>query len=127
MEPAEDFDEEKAGLLCAQRTRELLGDFAPGLLLLPAGERQRVQALSAYARTLFGFARQSGIEGERLAEINRFEYTLESALSGIPVGQPVVLRLAPAVAATITTTIAAPRISERQVLLYRDDFSRCGL
>jgi phytoene/squalene synthetase len=94
MEPAEDFDEEKAGLLCAQRTRELLGDFAPGLLLLPAGERQRVQALIAYARTLFGFARQPGVEGERLAQINRFEYTLESALSGIPVGQPVFLRMA---------------------------------
>lgn len=91
---AEDFDEEKAGLLCAQITREVLGDFAPGLLLLPAGERRRVQALIAYAYTLFGFARQEGLEGDRLAQINRWEYTLESALSGIPVGQPIFLRMA---------------------------------
>lgn len=92
--PAGDFDEEKAGLLCAQITRAVLGDFAPGLLLLPAGERRRVQALIAYAHTLFGFARQEGLEGDRLAQINRWEYTLESALSGIPVGQPVFLRMA---------------------------------
>jgi phytoene/squalene synthetase len=93
-EPREDFDEEKAALLCAKMTRELFGDFAPGLLLLPAAERQRVQALIAYACTLFGFARQAALEGERLAQINRFEYTLESALSGIPVGQPIFLRMA---------------------------------
>lgn len=92
--PAGDFDEEKAGLLCAQITRVVLGDFAPGLLLLPAGERRRVQALIAYAHTLFGFARQEGLEGDRLAQINRWEYTLESALSGIPVGQPIFLRMA---------------------------------
>ena len=92
--PAGDFDEEKAGLLCAQITRAVLGDFAPGLLLLPAGERRRVQALIAYAHTLFGFARQEGLEGDRLAQINRCEYTLESALSGIPVGQPIFLRMA---------------------------------
>lgn len=92
--PNGDFDEEKAGLLCAQITRVVLGDFAPGLLLLPAGERRRVQALIAYAHTLFGLARLDGLEGERLAQINRWEYTLESALSGIPVGQPIFLRMA---------------------------------
>lgn len=92
--PAGDCDEEKAGLLCAQITREVLGDFAPGLLLLPAGERRRVQALIAYAHTLFGVARPEGLEGERLARINHWEYTLELALSGVPVGQPVFLRMA---------------------------------
>jgi phytoene/squalene synthetase len=92
--PAEDFDEEKAAALCAEITRNLLGDFAPSLLLLPAPERGRVQALLAYVSTLFDFARQRGVEGERLAQINRWEFTLEAALSGQPVGQPVFLRMA---------------------------------
>jgi phytoene/squalene synthetase len=92
--PAEDFDEEKAAALCAEITRNLLGDFAPVLLLLPAPERRRTQALLAYASTLFDFARQRGVEGERLAQINRWEFTLEAALSGQPVGQPVFLRMA---------------------------------
>jgi phytoene/squalene synthetase len=92
--PAEDFDEEKAAALCAELTRNLLGDFAPALLLLPGDERRRAQALLAYASTLFDFARQSGVEGERLAQINRWEFTLEAALSGQPVGQPIFLRMA---------------------------------
>ena len=92
--PAEDFDEEKAAALCAEITRNLLGDFAPVLLLLPAGERRRVQALLAYAATLFDFARQRGVEGERLAQINRWEFTLEAAFAGQPVGQPIFLRMA---------------------------------
>ncbi len=92
--PAEDFDEEKAAALCAEITRNLLGDFAPALLLLPADERRRVQALLAYAATLFDFARQRGVEGERLAQINRWEFTLETALAGQPVGQPIFLRMA---------------------------------
>jgi phytoene/squalene synthetase len=92
--PAEDFDEEKAAALCADITRGLLGDFAPALLLLPATERRRAQALVAYAHTLFDFARQHGVEGERLAQINRWEFTLEAALSGQPVGQPIFLRMA---------------------------------
>src|SRR5262245_65215795 len=91
--PAEDFDEEKAAALCAEITRNLLGDFAPALLLLPAPERRRVQALLAYASTLFDFARQRGVEGERLAQINRWEFTLEAALSGQRIGQPVFLRM----------------------------------
>jgi phytoene/squalene synthetase len=92
--PAEDFDESKAMLLCAEIAREVLGDFAPALLLLPENERRRAQALLAYAHTLFDFARQRGVEGERLAQINRWEFTLESALSGQPVGQPIFLRMA---------------------------------
>lgn len=92
--PAEDFDEEKAATLCAGVTRGLLGDFAPALLLLPGTERRRAQALIAYAHTLFDFARQHGVEGERLAQINRWEFTLEAALSGQPVGQPIFLRMA---------------------------------
>jgi phytoene/squalene synthetase len=92
--PAEDFDEERAAALCAEITRSLLGDFAPALLLLPAAERRRAQAVLAYATTLFDFARQRGVEGERLAQINRWEFTLETALSGQPVGQPIFLRMA---------------------------------
>ena len=92
--PAEDFDEEKAAALCAGVTRGLLGDFAPALLLLPGTERRRAQALVAYAHTLFDFARQHGVEGERLAQINRWEFTLEAALAGQPVGQPIFLRMA---------------------------------
>lgn len=92
--PAADFDEDRATALCAEITRNLLGDFAPALLLLPSEERRRVQALFAYASTLFDFARQSGSEGEKLAQINRWELTLETALSGQPVGQPIFLRMA---------------------------------
>jgi len=91
--PTEDFDPEKAEALCAEITRHLLGDFAPALLLLPGTERRRAQALLAYAGTLFDFARQRGVEGERLAQINRWEFTLETALSGQPVGQPIFLRM----------------------------------
>jgi phytoene/squalene synthetase len=92
--PAEDFDEEKAAALCAEITRGLLGDFAPVLLLLPADERRRAQALLAYAATLFDFARQRGVEGEKLAQINRWEFTLEAAFAGQPIGQPIFLRMA---------------------------------
>ena len=92
--PDEDFDEERALELCAEVSRNLLGDFAPALVLLPAFDRQRVQALLAYAFTLFDFARQRGVEGERLAQINRWQFTLESALGGQPVGQPVFVRMA---------------------------------
>lgn len=92
--PDEDFDEERALALCAEITRQLLGDFAPALMLLPAPERQRVQALLAYTFTLFDFARQRSAEGERLAQINRWQFTLEAALTGQPVGQPVFVRMA---------------------------------
>jgi hypothetical protein len=92
--PGEDFDEQRALELCAEITRNLLGDFAPALVLLPNDDRQRAQALLAYAFTLFDFARQRGVEGERLAQINRWEFTLEMALAGQPVGQPVFVRMA---------------------------------
>lgn len=92
--PQEDFDERKAEELCGEICRGVLGDFAPALLLLSALERQRVQALLSYTHTLFDFARQHAVEGERLAQINRWEFTLETALSGQPVGQPVFVRMA---------------------------------
>ncbi|MFL6234737.1 MAG: squalene/phytoene synthase family protein [Thermoanaerobaculia bacterium] len=92
--PLEDFDEEKAEELCAGIVRNLLGDFAPALLLLPGTERRRAQALLAYAYGLFDFARQGGLEGEKLAQINRWEFTLEAAFAGERTGQPVFLRMA---------------------------------
>lgn len=92
--PDEDFDEERALELCAEVARNLLGDFAPALVLLPVYDRQRVQTLLAYTFTLFDFARQHGVEGERLAQINRWQFTLETALGGQPVGQPVFVRMA---------------------------------
>jgi hypothetical protein len=79
--------------LCAALTRDLLGDFAPALLLLPATERSRARALIACARLLFDFARQPGPEGERLAGIARCEHGLEQALAGRAVGQPILLRV----------------------------------
>jgi phytoene/squalene synthetase len=92
--PAEDFDEEKAEEVCAGIVRGLLGDFAPALLLLPGTERRRAQALLAYTYGLFDFARQGGLEGEKLAQINRWEFTLEAAFAGERTGQPVFLRMA---------------------------------
>lgn len=92
--PAEDLDEEKAEELCAGIVRGLLGDFAPALLLLPGTERRRAQALLAYTYGLFDFARQGGLEGEKLAQINRWEFTLEAAFAGERTGQPVFLRMA---------------------------------
>jgi hypothetical protein len=93
-QPKDDFDAGRAEALCAEICRDVLRDYAPGLALLEPGDRRRVQALAAYARTLFDFARQRGLEGERLAQINRWEFTLESALSGQPVGQPVFVAMA---------------------------------
>jgi len=92
--PLEGFDEEKAEELCAGIARNLLGDFAPALLLLPGTERRRAQALLAYTYGLFDFARQGGLEGEKLAQINRWEFTLEAAFAGERTGQPVFLRMA---------------------------------
>jgi hypothetical protein len=83
-----------ADRVCARVARPLLGAFAPALVLLPRGERRRLETILAYARTLFDFARQPGPEGERLAMINRLEFDLESALAGAPPEQPLFLRLA---------------------------------
>ncbi|MFL6194431.1 MAG: squalene/phytoene synthase family protein [Thermoanaerobaculia bacterium] len=92
--PSPGVGEEKATEVCAGIARALLGDFAPALLLLPGTERRRAQALLAYACTLFDFARQTGVEGEKLAQINRWEFSLEAAFSGQAVGQPIFLRMA---------------------------------
>ncbi len=94
LRPVEDRDVGRSAAVCAAVTRELLRDFAPALILLPAAQRRRAQALTAYALTLFDFAGQSGLEGERLSQINRWEYDLEEALVGRPVGQPVFVLLA---------------------------------
>jgi phytoene/squalene synthetase len=93
-EPQGDFDEQKALELCGELTRNVLGDFTPALLLLPSFDRERAQTLLAFAHTLFDFARQHGVEGEKLAQINRWEFTLELALTGQPVGQPIFVRMA---------------------------------
>ena len=79
--------------LCAELARSQLGDFAPALALLTRPERRRAQALFAHAATLFDFARQRGVEGDRLAAINRWEYALDEALSGRPAGPPIVAAL----------------------------------
>ncbi|PYQ62856.1 MAG: hypothetical protein DMF53_12040 [Acidobacteria bacterium] len=92
--PLDNLDEEKAEELCAGIVRALLGDFAPALLLLPGTERRRAQALLAYTYGLFDFARQGGLEGEKLAQINRWEFTLEAAFAGERTGQPVFFRMA---------------------------------
>jgi hypothetical protein len=63
-------------------------------MLLPPAERSRWQALAAFAVGLFDFARQDGVEGERLAALNRWEFDLESALAGDPPLQPIFVRMA---------------------------------
>jgi phytoene/squalene synthetase len=84
-----------AGDLAAELARAALGDFAPALLLLPATERSRVRALLAYACTLLGCAGEHGMEGERLAQIGRWEADLERALGGeAGMPPPICLRMA---------------------------------
>jgi hypothetical protein len=92
--PLEDHDPGRAAALCAEVTRQALRDFAPALILLSEQERRRAQALSAYTLVLFDFARQTGMEGERLSQINRLEFDLERALDGDPPGQPVFVMMA---------------------------------
>ena len=91
--PQAQEDPEAAAQLCGEVCRAALRDLAPALILLPAGERRRAQALAAYTLVLFDFARQSGLEGERLAQINRWQFQLEEALGGGPAGQPIFLSL----------------------------------
>lgn len=93
-EPLDDRDPDKARRICAEVTRDLLGDLAPALVLVPAAERLRCQVLATWLQTLFDFARQSGVEGERLSALNRLEFTLEQSLDGEPVGQPVFVGMA---------------------------------
>ena len=92
--PEESDDRQKAAAVCAEVTRRALLDLAPALTLLPQTERRRAQALATFAFTLFDFARQGGLEGERLSQINRWEFSLEAALTGDPPGQPVFVQIA---------------------------------
>ncbi len=91
--PQAEEDPEAAERLCGEVCRNALRDLAPAMILLPAAERRRAQALAAYALVLFDFARQTGLEGERLSQINRWQFQLEEALSGTAAGQPIFLRL----------------------------------
>jgi hypothetical protein len=93
-EPLDDRDPARAREICAEAARGLLGDLAPALMLMPPAERFRTQVLATWARTLFDFARQTGVEGERLAALNRLGYGLEQSLAGEPPGQPVFVGLA---------------------------------
>ena len=61
--------------MCAAICRDLFLDFAPALILLKPAARRRVQALAAYARTLFDFTNDHGLEGERFAQVNRWQFT----------------------------------------------------
>jgi phytoene/squalene synthetase len=92
--PATITDPGRAAAVCAEVCRATLGDFAPALVLLPGEERRRCQALVAHVRVLFDFARDHNVEGERLAQINRWLFALDSALDGEPAGQPVHLAMA---------------------------------
>ena len=88
-QPLDLQDTNRAEEVCGQVSRHVLRDFAPSLLLLSGLDRRRLQAITAYALTLLDFARQSGLEGERLTAINRWEFDLEAALDDQPAGQPV--------------------------------------
>lgn len=92
--PLDDHDAEAAAAVCGEICRRSLGGLAAGLLLLGTAERRRAQAAAACAVTLFDFARQSGLEGEKLAQINRWELELERALSATPAGQPIFVQIA---------------------------------
>lgn len=92
--PTDDFDRGRAIEVCSAIARNVLRDFAPALILLPAELRLRAQVLAAYTATLFDFSLQTGVEGERLAALNRWEFDLERAFEGSPVGQPVFVLLA---------------------------------
>ena len=59
-----------------------------------AKTRDRCRTLGAFTFTLFDFARQRGTEGERLSQINQWEFSLEAALGGHATGQPIFDRMA---------------------------------
>ena len=107
--PTQDHDPERAADTCAAVCRQAMLDLAPALMLLSRPTRLRAQALAAYTITLFDFARQPGLEGERLAGLNRWQFELEQALDGTPTGQPVFVRLA---------------AEERKVRWQREEFDR---
>lgn len=93
-QPLDDQRPEAAWTILAEASRNALVDLAPVLVLLPVAERRRCQVLVTFGRMAFDFARQSGVEGERLAALNRIAFTLEQSLDGEPVGQPVYLGMA---------------------------------
>jgi hypothetical protein len=92
--PADDPDPERARQLCATACRDLLGALSPVLILLCRTDRERTRALVAYTRTLFDFALERGMHGERLARINRWEFLLDESLEGESPGQPVFVAMA---------------------------------
>ncbi len=130
LRPAQAVEPEAARGLCAAITRRALGDLAPALLLLGPADRERAQALGAYVLTLFDFARQRGVEGERLAQIQRWEATLEVALDGTPVErsealkQPIFQRMAAAHARAPWDEAALARLASlarQRVLIAADE------
>ena len=93
--PRDDFDAEQgAGAVRADSTRRSARLRTCARPPTGADESTRAGGFIAYARTLLDFARDRSLEGERLAQINRFEFTLEAALGGEPPGQPVFVQLA---------------------------------
>ncbi len=91
--PTHDHDPDRAAQICAAVCRQAMLDFAPALMLVAPERRIRLQAVLAYTITLLDFACQPGLEGERLAGLNRWQFELEEALDGHPTGQPVFVRL----------------------------------
>lgn len=91
--PVQSHDTDRATEICAEISRQAMLDLAPALMFLSHEERLRIQALTAYTVTLFDFSRQPGLEGERLAGLNRWQFELEQALDGSPTGQPIFVRL----------------------------------
>lgn len=94
QQPTDNFDPGRAGATCATICRDLLLDFAPALILVKPGVRRRVQALAAYARTLFDFTKDLSLEGERLAQVNRWQFALDQSLDVEPIGQPIFVQMA---------------------------------
>lgn len=92
--PLDDRRPERAWAVLGEVCRNALLDLTPALVLVSSAERRRCQVLAALAQTVFDFARQSGVEGERLAALNRVRFTLEQSLEGEPVGQPIYLGMA---------------------------------
>lgn len=92
--PADDLTLEQAERLCGEVTRAWMGDFAPALILLDAKSRRRMQAVLTMTRTAVDFCLQPGVEGERVAALNRLHFEVEAALDGDPRGQPAHLLIA---------------------------------
>ncbi|MCP4203456.1 MAG: hypothetical protein GY769_16180 [bacterium] len=95
--PSNDPDPARAELVCSRIARQALGDFAPALILLSKKRRRRAQVLTAWTVTLFDLACRpglAGLDGDRLAQINAWEFRTEEALDGGPPGEPVFVAMA---------------------------------